>query len=63
MEKETNLPLQQLRPSYPVHCKHKGTRPFPYNGTFVRELFQIARSIPTHFPKVKENVDEFLAKT
>jgi hypothetical protein len=23
---------------------------------------QIARSIPTHFPKVKENADEFLAK-
>ncbi len=40
-------------------AEHNCTRPFPYNGTFVRELFQIARSIPTHFPKVKENGDEF----
>jgi len=57
MEQITNLPHEQLCHSYPMLHRHNSTRPFPHNGT-TGNGSQIARSILSHFPKVKENLGE-----
>src|SRR5581483_3664279 len=54
MMKATFPPLQNLPELIRTHENHDSTTPFPTSGT-LRNLPQIVRSIPAHFPKVKEN--------
>jgi hypothetical protein len=54
MEQAALSPLEHFLRLYPVPEKHKNHIPFPQSGTFICR-FQIVRSIPTDFQKVKEN--------
>ena len=55
MEQAALAPLEHCLRLYPVPERHKNHIPFPQSGT-IRKLFQIVRSIPTDFQKVKENL-------